>query len=507
MHQATQLGLDVGELITQAMARYEDTDKHRAITKASLLKNYRRMVRYDCLSDENLPMLKRGNSAFITKRRYRGQRMDVDHVVPKALMPTLANEFANLCFQPFEINNNKSDTVARAQLRAVKIFARHGIVPPSTVQRMQQLLGLSGRAAKAARPGAVAHLKSVPPSFGFAAGATDPRIIIVQVGKLIERILDWEPRADTALASAAFIQSQTAEHLKRTQALLGHAKSGAEADETAARRLETELANMHSHGAKEMLRAERSADSANEMSGRARQTSQHWRRESNFAAAWQRRAGYRENKARNQVERAEQALDRAQNALSHAETQLERARDRTKVVGRDNDGMAIREPIDTTPYENKVAAAQERVEGCEERLRRANDELDAATKEREASEARIRACNEAVKLGTEAEDAAASALQSAQIAMSAVERASEEHARARRLTELAVTAAGRAQTAVAILAKHTAAATTAESNAATRLDAAQNHHAASRQRSTLGCLEMSWRMEQLRAFDRPIDEF
>ncbi len=507
MHKATLHGLDLGQLITQAMMRYEDTDKRRAITKCSLLKNYKRMVRFGCFSDENLPQLRRGNSATITKGTYTGQKMEVDHVVPKSLMPTLAKDFANLCYQPHRINREKSDAVARAQLRTVKIFARHGIVPYSTIERMQQLQGLSVRAARVFMPGAVAHLKSVPPLLGFGAGGTDPRIIIASVRQLIDRIGDWEPRADSALSTADLMQRHTAEHLKRTQALLGQAHARAEEDATAARRLETELANMHSRGASEMSRAEKSMDNANGMSRRARQTSQHWKREENFAGAWQRRAQYRENKARNEVERAEEALGRAQSALAHAETQLERARERTRVVGRDSDGKAIREPIDTTPYENKVAAAQERVERCEERLGRANDELDKATTERQASEARVDACNQAVKLANDAETASASALQSAHIAMSAVERASEEHARARYFTELAGKAARRAQAAVATIAKHTAAAATFESNAVTSMHAAQTHHASSRQRSTLGCMEMSWRMEQLRAFDRPINEF
>ncbi len=82
IHEATLRGLDIRTLITQAMARYEDTDKHRAITMCSLVKNYNRMVRFGCLTDENLLQLKRRNSATITKGRYTGQKMEVDHVVP-----------------------------------------------------------------------------------------------------------------------------------------------------------------------------------------------------------------------------------------------------------------------------------------------------------------------------------------------------------------------------------------------------------------------------------------
>jgi hypothetical protein len=506
MHQAALHGLDVGELITQAMARYEDTDKHRAITKCSLLKNYKRMVRFGCFSDENLPQLRRGNSATITKGSHTGQKMEVDHVVPKSLMPTLAKDFANLCYQPRSINREKSDAVARAQLRAVKIFARHGIVPSSTVDRIQQLQGFSVRAACMVMPGAVAHLKSVPPLCGFPASATDPRVIIVSLGHLIERIADWEPRADSALSTADLIQRQTAEHLTRTQALLSQAQSRAEDDVNATRRLETELANMHSRGAKEMSRAEQSMDSADGISRRSRGTSHHWRREGKFAEAWERRAEQRESKARDQVDKAQEALNRAENALSNAEAALERARHRTRPAGRDSQGKTIYEPIDTTPYENRVREIEDRVQRCESRLNTAQDWLHQATRERQAAEARVGACAQAVKLANDAEAAAASALQSAHIAMVAVERASEEHARARALAEQAGKAARLALAAVSVFAKHTTQAATFEMDAATNLQAAQNHHASSRQRSTLGSMEISWRVEQLRAFDGPINE-
>lgn len=507
MHQATLHGLDAGQLVTQAMARYDDTDKHRAISKCSLLKNHKRMVRFGCFSDENLPQLRRGNSATITNGVHTGQKMEVDHIVPKSLMPTLAKDFANLCYQPQSINREKSDAVARAQLRAVKIFARHGIVPHSTVDRMRQLQGFSVRAARAAMPGAVAHLKSVPAFSGFTAGATDPRIIIVSLDQLIERIADWEPRADAALSTADLIQRQTAEHLTRTQALLSQAQSRAEDDVNAARRLETELANMHSRGEKVMSRAEQCIESTSEICRRSRGSKHHWSREEKFAGAWQRRAEQREDKAREQVDKAQEALNRAENALSNAEAALERARHRTRPAGRDSQGKTIYEPIDTTPYENRVREIEDRVQRCESRLNTAQDWLRQATRERQAAEARVGACAQSVQLASEAETAAASAMQSARIAMTAVERASEEDARAASLTEQAGKAARLALAAVSVFAKHTNQASAFEADAATNLQSAQNHHASSRQRSTLGSMEINWRVEQLRAFDGPINEF
>jgi len=98
-------------------------------------------------------------------------------------------------------------------------------------------------------------------------------------------------------------------------------------------------------------------------------------------------------------------------------------------------------------------------------------------------------------------------MQSAQIAMTAVERASEEHTRAASLTEQAGKVALLALAAVSVFSEHTTQAAAFEADSTTNLQSAQNHHASSRQRSTLGSMEISWRVEQLRAFDGPINEF
>ena len=506
IHQATLHGFDVDAVISRALAGHNDVSKHRATTKCSLLKNFRRMVRFGCVTPENLLQLKMGYSATITTGRYKGQKMEVDHVVPKALMPSLAKDFANLCFQPHRINRSKSDFVARAQLRAVKVFARNGLVPLSTVQRMIALVDgeLSARAARIVMPGTSAHLESAPSFARFGLGATDPRVILARVWQLIDRISDWEPRADSALDVAENVQCQTAEHLARSQALLNQVESRGQEDATAVRRLETELANWQSRGESELIRAGKCVDLANATSNRVRQSRQHWKREVSFAEAWTRKAIYLENKASNEVERAEEALDRARTALTHAEDQLSRARERTRVVGRDSDGKPIREPIDTTPYEKKVEAAQERVARCEERLERANDELRRAIAEREAAEARVYACTRAVRLTSDAEISAMNAVHAAQIAMAAVDRASEEHVRASTLTDQARKALCDEEASANSMAHHNADATAFEADAVTYLKTAVDHHASSRQKSSLGCMEISWRMEHLHSFDRPI---
>ncbi len=509
VHQAEVLGLDLPSTLSRAVSNYEDTDQHRALTIKSLLINHRRMDRAGCYTAENLVQLRKGRAAVITRGAHIGQTMEVDHIVPKSLVPSLAKDFANLRFTPFEVNRTKSDTIRAQQLRAVKIFVREGLIPESAVARIEPLAeqNLSVRDARSILPGNTAHLATLPYTRSFAADAIDPRLILSRMDELRERICEWEPRADSAVSAAELMQRQTAEHVTRTGSLLRQAQTRQQDDADLVRRLETELANWHTRGEADMARAGLCVNNAHDKSRRARQAIQRWKHELHLAHVWQNRAEYRENRARNEVERAEESLNRAKEVLSRAEDALERARDRTKVVGRDSDGRQIREPIDTTPFENKVAAAQERVDRCDERLDRANEELGLARAEHEAAEARVGSCTQAVAVANDADVAATAALKFAQNAVSAIERASEEHTRATHFIEEARESLKHGQRAILAMDKRVEVAVTHESEGSECLLSLQKNHSLARLHSTRGCMEMSHRMEQLQAFDRAISEF
>jgi len=462
-----------------------------------------------CFTGDNLAKLKIGASATISVGVHKGELVEVDHLVPKSLVPALAKDFANLRFVPKSVNRTKSDLIRWPVLQAVKIFVRHGLISETAVNPVQNLAEnrMSVRSAKAILPGHTSHLASLPVLANFAAGATDPRLIISRMGQLIDRIRDWEPRADSAVTFAELTQRHTSEHATRTNSLLRHAQSRVRDDSDSAKILEAELEKWFQRGKIDMLRAGVCEQNALTACKRARQATQTWKHELHLANVWQGRAEYRENMARQEVERAEDALNRAQNALSRAEEQLEKARNQTKVVGRDSEGKAIREPIDTTPFEERVAEAQERLERCEERLERAQDELGRATAEREAAEARVNSCTHAVSLADQAEAAAAASLTSAKNGIAAVERASEEHIRATHFVRQVTDSLSNLQQAVLSMAKRITAASGHESDARSSLLTCQRHHASARFDSTKGCMEISWRMDQLSAFDRHITEF
>lgn len=506
LRRGADAGLDINSLVTRALNSYNDTNERRALTRRSLFVNYKRMQVHGCFTEDNLENLRHGAAAVITRGRFIGQKLEVDHIVPAALVPALAKEFANLSYQAFRTNRTKSDRVGKPQVRALRVFAKHGLVPESAVTRLEAVVGraLSVRAARAILPGTIAQLASMPASVGHGPAASDPQLIIQRVEELVHRIRDWEPRADSAIHFAMLVQTQTREHLSRTDAWLAQARSRASEDEEAIRRLESEIENWHTRGEKQMSAAEQGLTKAKAAAQKVRQTLNYWRGQLNYSIDWRRRAIDREEKCRDKVARAEDSLNRARSSLATAEERLERARNQTRVVGRDREGRAIREPIDTTRYEDRVREAEERVSRCEDFLGRAERQLAEATDDRHAAEARVEACERAVEFATDAESVATQGIEAAQLAINAVERASEEHVRLNKNNTEATSALKRERDAVGEMAVSVAAAHTDEAEAMTRLLRAQSDHVDSRERSALGCLEISWRLEQLRAFDGPM---
>jgi hypothetical protein len=507
LHEAKRQDLDLKWVISEAVRTHKSTERERRLVKRALLRNYKRFRQFGCDTEGNLKLLRHGGAATITRGRHAGEKLEVDHIVPKELVPALAKAFPNLSYQARSVNRSKSDRLSTHQVTAMEIFARNGLVPASSVLHLRALVDakLTGRTARAALPGSVVHLQSLPSSTYAGGQAINPELLLVRIGELIDRIRDWEPRGDAVIATAELVQRQTGEHLSRTNALLSQIRSRGQDDIELAQRLQNELSNWLTSCQTSLSNARQAVNSAQNTRQLASQTFQHWQQERNAARQWLQRARHRENRAQAEVDRAEAALSRAQNALSTAEDALERARQRTKVVGRDSDGKPIREPIDTTPYENRVAEAEEKVSRCQRRLDEAQDELRVATTEREAAEERVAACERAIQIAQQAQQIAGQGLQRAHVGVDAVNRATEEHKHAESIAAKVKLEIGSSVEGTQKMERHVTAGATAEREAATNLQSAQNNHAEARRRSSMATMEIAWRADELRAFDRPMN--
>ena len=48
----------------------------------------------------NLPLLRKGNAALVTKGEYAGEKIEIDHLIPYSKAPELEKSMANLTWRP-----------------------------------------------------------------------------------------------------------------------------------------------------------------------------------------------------------------------------------------------------------------------------------------------------------------------------------------------------------------------------------------------------------------------
>jgi len=88
--------------------------------KLNLEAQYRLGRLYGLYTPSNLPLLRKGNAAIISKGKYTGEKIEIDHLIPYSKAPELENSMANLTWLPRTLNRKKSAKVTNAALRREK---------------------------------------------------------------------------------------------------------------------------------------------------------------------------------------------------------------------------------------------------------------------------------------------------------------------------------------------------------------------------------------------------
>ena len=84
-----------------------------SLVKESLLHNLKIADELGLLTSENKNHLRGGHAATITRGPYKGDTVEIDHVVPISLAPELGNELANLEMIPKTIKQAQNESCWR----------------------------------------------------------------------------------------------------------------------------------------------------------------------------------------------------------------------------------------------------------------------------------------------------------------------------------------------------------------------------------------------------------
>jgi 5-methylcytosine-specific restriction endonuclease McrA len=98
------------------------------LTAAAMARNRTIAERLGCLDAEGMEKLRRGNAPTIRFGPYTGEKLTVDHIIPRAVSPSLDLVLANLELMPSSINLRKGSKIGQRQIDLANKFLQAGMI-------------------------------------------------------------------------------------------------------------------------------------------------------------------------------------------------------------------------------------------------------------------------------------------------------------------------------------------------------------------------------------------
>ena len=137
LDQVRGRGLSVETSATIAQLWNRTGEPRAALVRSSLSRNLKIGDELGLFTPENRDHLRRGHAAIVTRGPYRGEPVEIDHIVPVSLAPEVGNELANLELLPETLNRRKSNRVGPRQLAHAEALRSAGLLTAESYARVQ----------------------------------------------------------------------------------------------------------------------------------------------------------------------------------------------------------------------------------------------------------------------------------------------------------------------------------------------------------------------------------
>ncbi|MDA7921301.1 hypothetical protein N9B73_06045 [Verrucomicrobiales bacterium] len=124
--------LRVAERINNTPVNYSD------LLTDSMLRNIKIARELKLDTPANLELMSEGKSPIVGSGPYTGEKIEVDHIVPRSLAPDLDNLLINLEMMPMTLNRRKSNKVTERAAAMAKRFYEAGVMTPDSFERVMK---------------------------------------------------------------------------------------------------------------------------------------------------------------------------------------------------------------------------------------------------------------------------------------------------------------------------------------------------------------------------------
>jgi len=98
------------------------------LTAAAMARNRTIADRLGCLDAEGMALLRRGSAPTIKFGPYTGEKLTVDHIIPRAVSPSLDLVLANLELMPNPLNLRKGSKIGQRQIDLANKLLQAGLL-------------------------------------------------------------------------------------------------------------------------------------------------------------------------------------------------------------------------------------------------------------------------------------------------------------------------------------------------------------------------------------------
>ena len=140
VYQVWKEGLDLREVLDAAMPVEQVPPNLKRLTVERLIENHEQAIGYGLYTSENLALLSKGKAPTITQGDYDGKEAQVEHSVPKNIVPLMDNLLVNLEWLPQHLNASKSDSITPRALDYARRFFEAGLLSREDLSTVESLV-------------------------------------------------------------------------------------------------------------------------------------------------------------------------------------------------------------------------------------------------------------------------------------------------------------------------------------------------------------------------------
>ena len=104
----------------------------------AMVRNLTIAERLGCLDSVGLGEMRRGQAPTVRRGPYRGEKLSVDHIIPRAVVPELDNVIANLELMPLKMNEGKNAKIGARQVDLGRKLHKAGLLSPEGLNAVER---------------------------------------------------------------------------------------------------------------------------------------------------------------------------------------------------------------------------------------------------------------------------------------------------------------------------------------------------------------------------------